>query len=66
MGTKYHFTCNSCGYKIVTSGGADRGFVAITNTIHCNDCGSVSDVVVGDATTEMPDWGSRATHSGAA
>ena len=47
MGTLYRFACSSCDYSAEVSGGADRGFVAQTETKVCTACRSVVDVLVG-------------------
>ena len=48
MGIQYKFQCKSCGYTASVSGGADRGFLSLTQTIVCSDCGALYDVDVGE------------------
>lgn len=44
MGTEYLFKCNKCGYQVKTSGGADRGFFAFTDTYICYSCQKIIDI----------------------
>ena len=47
MGTKYLFKCNSCEYTANISGGKDFGFVAVVQTMTCENCNKLVDVLVG-------------------
>jgi len=44
MGTEYLFKCNKCGYQVKSSGGADRGFIAFTDTYICYSCQKIFDI----------------------
>lgn len=46
MGTRSRFSCSSCGYETDVSGGKDIGFVAVVETMICNDCTELVDVLV--------------------
>lgn len=48
MGIRYQYNCKKCGYNIVTSGGADTGFILLTDTFKCNECRIIFDAKVGD------------------
>ncbi len=50
MGSWLEFTCESCGYNKIVSGGNDVGWAVATTTILCADCKELYDVV----TTEEP------------
>jgi hypothetical protein len=43
MGITYLFTCQDCNHTAEVSGGPDRGFVAKTETMKCNDCRDLFD-----------------------
>ena len=47
MGQSRTYKCNQCGYSVLTSGGLDYGFVAVTNTYICKSCKEVVDVTIG-------------------
>jgi len=55
LGSNYQFTCKSCGYEAIVSGGDDVGMACRTTTISCQDCGELYDVV----TSEEP-WNDTA------
>lgn len=48
MGFKQSLICPNCNYKSFTSAGPDRGFTTWTNTFICEDCKSISDLVIRD------------------
>lgn len=45
MGTRMTFQCSKCDYNACVSGGPDCGFYASTDTMVCNTCKEVVDVV---------------------
>jgi Zn finger protein HypA/HybF involved in hydrogenase expression len=47
MGTTYLFQCDVCGYKAELSGGRDSGFVALLQTMTCQKCNELVDVIIG-------------------
>ena len=47
MGAYYIFTCPGCDYKAEVSGGKDRGFFTLIQTMTCMDCSILIDVKVG-------------------
>ncbi len=55
MGALYQFTCDECGLEAEVSGGFDLGMVSASQTIACQDCGSLQDVHVGDAPATSPE-----------
>lgn len=48
MGERFEFVCGKCGYSAEVSGGGDAGEVALTNTIVCETCRCLYDVIVLD------------------
>lgn len=46
MGSLYSFSCEKCGYYAEVSGGEDAGFEAATQTMICDGCRELVDVVV--------------------
>ncbi len=56
MGTRYSFTCESCGYKAEVSGGEDCGITSATATVLCEGCLELYDVEISeDAMTRRPE-----------
>ena len=47
MGTKYEVKCEDCGYRAVVSGGRDVGMMAVVETMTCDDCKELVDVLIG-------------------
>ena len=47
MGAKYIFKCKNCGYSTQVSGRKDCGFVAVVQTMICQDCNELVDVLIG-------------------
>jgi len=47
MGSLSSFECEKCGYTAEVSGGQDAGFEAATQTILCDGCRELVDVLVG-------------------
>jgi uncharacterized paraquat-inducible protein A len=47
MGTWSKFDCKKCGYTVNVSGGKDFGMVAVVQTMICNDCKELVDVLIG-------------------
>ena len=47
MGTLKRFDCPACGYSACVSGGLDYGFMTVVQTMICEDCRDVVDVLVG-------------------
>jgi hypothetical protein len=47
MGTSYLFKCNKCSYEAELSDGKDYGFVAVIETMKCNDCEEMVEVLIG-------------------
>jgi hypothetical protein len=45
MGQRVTFECTQCGYQAVVSGGPDRGMDTSTETISCEECRALYDVV---------------------
>ncbi|MFT7487526.1 MAG: hypothetical protein ACI9F9_003387 [Candidatus Paceibacteria bacterium] len=46
MGQSFNFTCPLCKYEAVVSGGRSEGFNVVCETMICNHCKVVTDVVV--------------------
>ena len=46
MARSFFFECSRCRYRVVLSGGADRGAHAFTQTVLCRDCRELFDVPV--------------------
>jgi len=44
MGTEYFFSCTKCSYRVITSGGPSRGFIAFTDTYICYSCQKIFDI----------------------
>lgn len=47
MGKLRTYKCNICGYRVMTSGGTDCGYFAVTDTYICQSCKQIVDVPVG-------------------
>jgi len=47
MGISKTYTCDNCGYSVLTSAGLDWGFFAVTDTYKCLECEEIVDVPVG-------------------
>ncbi len=47
MGSLYSFSCEKCDYYAEVSGGEDAGFEAATQTMVCDGCCALVDVLVG-------------------
>ena len=47
MGTKYLFKCNTCDYTAELSGGKDVGMLAMVQTMTCENCNELVDVLIG-------------------
>jgi Zn finger protein HypA/HybF involved in hydrogenase expression len=47
MGSKFEFRCDTCGYTAEVSGGPDAGFYVLVETMVCNDCKELVDVLIG-------------------
>lgn len=47
MGTKYTFDCPDCDYSAIVSDKRDCGMVAIVQTMVCEDCQELVDVLIG-------------------
>ena len=47
MGSIYSFSCSSCGYEAEVSGGADCGHAVRTQTVVCEGCRDLFDIVIG-------------------
>jgi hypothetical protein len=45
MGRSYWFECSKCGYRAKVSGRADRGIDFFVQTIACQDCKALYDIV---------------------
>lgn len=45
MGRSYLFECGKCSYRAIASGGADRGFDCLVQTILCRDCKKLYDAI---------------------
>jgi len=54
MGRCFEFTCEKCGYSAEVSGGKDRGMVAVVQTMICNSCNDLVDVLIGQCEDEGP------------
>lgn len=46
MGTTNEYKCKSCGYLAQVSGHRDAGFMCITETMICNNCMELVDVII--------------------
>jgi hypothetical protein len=47
LGTKYDVRCETCGYRAVVSGGKDVGMITVVQTMTCDDCKDLVDVIIG-------------------
>lgn len=47
MGACYQFTCPGCGYSAEVSGGRGVGMDAVVQTMICQDCRALVDVLIG-------------------
>ena len=54
MGTKFEFVCQQCGHSAEVSGGRDVGMVAVVQTMVCQDCKELVDVLIGKQGREGP------------
>lgn len=54
MGSKFAFECPDCGYSAVVSGGRDFGMMAVVQTMVCQDCKHLVDVLIGRFGEEGP------------
>lgn len=46
MGSQHLLRCPACGYQAAVSGGRDRGFVVVVETMVCGTCRELVDVPV--------------------
>jgi len=46
MGMTHEFVCQDCGLAAAVSGGSDRGFFVQTQTMFCQRCRALCDVLV--------------------
>ena len=51
IGQQFEFACPNCKYRATVSGGKDCGIIIETQTMTCNACQEVVDVMVGFTTT---------------
>lgn len=60
MGTTHTFDCPDCGYLAMVSGGRDYGMIAVVQTMVCEDCQNLVDVLIGrdfeDGPTGDPEY----------
>lgn len=60
MGACYQFTCPGCGYSAEVSGGRGVGMDSVVQTMVCQDCHALVDVLIGrygkDGPTGDPDY----------
>jgi Zn finger protein HypA/HybF involved in hydrogenase expression len=49
MGEWFEFKCPECGYRAQVPGGEDCGEIAVTETMVCERCSELVDVMVGFA-----------------
>jgi hypothetical protein len=54
MGRRYKFRCRQCQHTANVSGGEDRGRAVKTQTMWCEDCKSLKDVIVGRLASPEP------------
>jgi hypothetical protein len=54
MGSKSEFTCDKCGYQAEVSGGRDCGMIAVVQTMICETCCQLVDVLTGRFGKEGP------------
>ncbi len=47
MGSRYLFSCNKCDHLSEVSGGKDCGMMAVVQTMVCQDCADLVDVLIG-------------------
>lgn len=64
MGSAFKFTCSQCGYEAEISGGADCGIEAATETMVCNACRALVDVLVASKNREIDHPHCPECHSG--
>ncbi len=46
MAELFEVQCGGCGLTATVSGGRDRGFLCWSDTMYCESCGTLSDVLV--------------------
>ncbi len=46
MGAWFEFTCGNCGYSAEVSGGKDCGMICVVETMVCQTCRELVDVVI--------------------
>ena len=54
MGSHIECKCKKCGYETACSGGKDCGFLAVVQTMICEDCKELADVLIGCRGEEGP------------
>jgi hypothetical protein len=54
MGSQSEFTCEKCGYQAEVSGRKDFGMVAVVQTMICESCCQLVDVLIGRSGEEGP------------
>jgi hypothetical protein len=54
MGSWTEFKCVKCGYRAEVSGGKDCGMVAVVETMVCQSCRQLVDVLIGRCGIEGP------------
>ncbi len=47
VGTQYKFKCMRCGYETIVAGERSIGMFAVIQTMTCNDCRELVDVLIG-------------------
>ena len=47
MGSKQKYKCSHCGYSVVSSGVRDLGLIRVVQSMTCEDCEVIVDVLIG-------------------
>ena len=55
MGSLYTYKCDSCDYKVESTGKLDYGYMAVVKPYICNSCKDVFDVMVGEVGQVIPE-----------
>jgi hypothetical protein len=63
MGSLFKFVCTGCGYTAEVAGGPDTGEIVATNTIVCETCRCLYDVVMLDTRKSPPEKPERCPKS---
>ena len=63
MGQSFVFNCNKCDYETSVSGGRDCGMLAVVQTMVCESCKELVDVLIGSEGQDDRKTGDKETDS---